>query len=359
MKRTVRYGIIGCGVIGPWHAGALQRIRKARLVAVCDIVEEKAGKMAAEFGAEPYLDYHEMLARPDLDAVCICTPSGMHAEMAVDCARAGKHVMTEKPADITVPQIDRMIRGCRRAGVTLGCIFQRRTQPIWRKVHDTIAEGKLGKMVLGDAYLKYFRSQEYYNSAGWRGTWKWDGGGALMNQGVHCVDLLQWVMGPVKTIYARADHLARKIEVEDTAVAALTFRSGAFGVLEGATSVIGMDHRLEFHGDRGTIVVEGEHIAKWEVPGETLEQARRAETDEGSAAADPKAIGMEGHRRLLADFTDAILQDREPLIPGKEARRAVEIILGVYESARTGKPVALPLKARKPGARSPRRARRS
>jgi len=356
MKRTVRFGIIGCGVIGPWHAGALQRVKNARLVAVCDLVEEKARKMAAEFDAAPYLDYHEMLAQADLDAVCVCTPSGMHADMAVDCARAGKHVMTEKPADIALPQIDRMTRACRRAGVKLGCIFQRRTQPMWRKVRDTVAEGKLGKMVLGDAYLKYFRSQEYYDSAGWRGTWKWDGGGALMNQGVHCVDLLQWIMGPVKSIYAHADHLARKIEVEDTAVAALTFKNGAFGVLEGTTSVLGMDHRLEFHGDKGTIVVQGEQIAKWEVPGETLEQARRSETDEGSGAADPKAIGLACHIRLLGDFTDAIRTDREPMIPGKDARRSVEIILGVYESSRTGKPVALPLKAR--AARPRRRSRR-
>jgi predicted dehydrogenase len=354
MKGTVRFGIIGCGVIGPWHAGALQHVKNARLVAVCDIVQEKARTMAAEFGAQPYSDYHEMLSRPDIDAVCVCTPSGMHAEMAVDCARAGKHVMTEKPADIALPQIDRMIRACNRAGVKLGCIFQRRTQPLWRHVRDTIAEGKLGKMVLGDAYLKYYRSQEYYDSAGWRGTWKWDGGGCLMNQGVHCVDLLQWIMGPVATIFAHADHLARKIEVEDTAVAALTFKSGAFGVLEGTTSVIGMDHRLEFHGDRGTIVVDGEHIAKWEVPGETIEQARRYETDEGSGAADPKAIGMAGHIRLLADLADAILKDREPMIPGKEARRSVEIILGVYESARTGKPLTLPLK---PVKTRPRRGR--
>ncbi|UCH36735.1 MAG: Gfo/Idh/MocA family oxidoreductase [Armatimonadota bacterium] len=340
------FGIIGCGVIGPTHADAIAAAPEATLVAVCDVIEEKAKALAEKHGAEHHTDYRELLARDDIHAVCICTPSGMHADMAVDAARAGKHVMCEKPMDIHLAKMDAMISECAKAEVKLGVIFQRRTQPVWRKVHDTVQSGTLGKMVLGDAYLKYFRSQEYYDSAGWRGTWQWDGGGALMNQGVHCVDLLQWIMGPVTTIFARADHLVRNIEVEDTAVAALTFANGAFGVLEGTTSVVGMNHRLEFHGDQGTICVDGDDLLKWEVPGETLEGVRASLTIErDGAASDPTAITMTGHARQIADLAQAIREDRKPMVTGEDARHAVEIILGVYRSARSGGPVTLPLES--------------
>ena len=346
MSDTVNFGVIGCGVIGPWHTGAIDAVPGAKLVAVCDIIEEKAKALAEKHGVEYHTDYHQLLARDDIDAVSICTPSGMHGDMTIDAARAGKHVMCEKPMDIHLAKIDAMIAECAKAKVKLAVIFQRRTQRLWRKVHDTVQDGKLGKMVLGDAYLKYYRDQAYYDSAGWRGTWQWDGGGALMNQGVHCVDLLQWIMGPVKTIYAHADHLVRKIEVEDTAVAALTFENGAFGVLEGTTSVVGMEHRLEFHGNQGSISVYSEDFDKWEVPGETLEQARESMTVEKSGAShDPTAIGVEGHQRHILDLVQAIRDDRPPMVRGEDARRAVEIILGVYKSARIGAPVTLPLES--------------
>lgn len=350
MSQTVNFGIIGCGVIGPFHAEAIDGAVRAgadiKLVAVCDVVEEKAKKLAEKHGAQYHTDYHDLLGRKDIDAVCICTPSGMHGDMVIDVAKAGKHVMCEKPMDIHLAKMDAMIKACADAKVKLAVIFQRRTQPLWRKVRDTVQSGKLGKLVLGDAYLKYYRDQAYYDSAGWRGTWQWDGGGALMNQGVHCVDLLQWIMGPVKTIFAHADHLVRKIEVEDTTVAALTFRNGAFGVLEGATSVVGMEHRLEFHGDKGSISVFSEDIDRWEVPGETIEQARESLTIEVSGAAhDPTAISASGHQIQIIDLADAIRKNRKPMITGEDARAAVEVILGVYKSARAGTPVTLPLES--------------
>jgi len=346
--RDIRFGIIGCGMISPWHAASITSANGAKLVAVCDIVREKAEKLAAEYG-EPkvYVDYRELLADPQVDAVCICTPSGMHSDMAIDAARAGKHIMCEKPIDISLPKIDAMIAECRRIGVKLGCIFQRRTSPVWNKIKDAIAAGKLGRMVLGDAYMKYYRSQEYYDSGEWRGTWALDGGGALMNQGVHCVDMLRWIMGPIESVYAYTDHLVRNIETEDTAVAVLKFRNGAFGVLEGTTSVCpGMDHRLEFHGEFGSIRVDGEKIVEWSVPGE--ENVAEGSTSDidikiGTAASDPTTIGMEGHKALIQDFADAIREDREPLITGEEARKAVEVVLAVYESSRTGQPTKLPL----------------
>jgi predicted dehydrogenase len=261
--------------------------------------------------------------------------------------------------DITLLKIDEMIRVTRQNGTRLGVIFQRRTSPLWQKVRETVQSRKLGKMVLGDAYLKYYRSQEYYDSGAWRGTWALDGGGALMNQGVHLVDILQWVMGGVDTLFSFADHLARDIEVEDTTVSAIRFKNGAFGTLEGTTSVIGsaewetdvdgnvnvtkwggMDHRLEFHGDRGTIMVDGEKIVKWVVPGVPEPDLTGGD---GSAASDPRAIGMRGHIIQLQDFLDAIREGRDPMVTGEDGRPAVEIILSIYQSARTGQPVRLPL----------------
>jgi predicted dehydrogenase len=339
---TIGYGIIGCGVIAPWHARPLTEfVKGAKLLAVADEVPEKAQAFAEKFNV-PHIhtDYRELLARPDIQAVSICTPSGLHGEMVIAAAEAGKHAMTEKPMDIRLERIDAMIEATRRHGTKLGVIFQRRTSPLWKKVRETVQAGKLGRMVLGDAYLKYYRSQEYYNSGAWRGTWALDGGGALMNQGVHLVDQLQWVMGPVVSVFSHADHLVRDIEVEDTTVSVLRFANGAFGVLEGTTSVVGMDHRLEFHGDQGTITIYGERIEKWQVPGEEMPTF---EVEAGAMAADPTAIGMSGHIIQLQDFIDAIREDRRPMVTGEDGRAAVEIILAVYQSARTGQPVTLPL----------------
>ena len=344
----IRFGIIGCGVISPWHARGITNIEKAELAACCDIIAERAEKLAAHFGVpRVYTDHHELLASGDIDAVCVCTPSGLHGPVTIDAAKAGKHVMCEKPVEITLPKIDAMTKACRDAGVKLGVIFQRRTSPMWHRVKQAIEAGKLGKMVLGDAYLKYYRSQDYYDSGDWRGTWELDGGGALMNQGVHMIDILRWVMGPVDTIYAQADHLARKIEVEDTACAVIKWRSGAFGVLQGTTSVTpAMNHRMEFHGELGSIITEGENIVKWAVPGDDEKAGELSgnggvDIRIGTAASDPTAIATEGHQIQIEDLCRAIAEDRDPMITGEEARKAVEVILAVYESAGTGKPVHL------------------
>jgi predicted dehydrogenase len=333
-------------VISPNHAKGISNIEEAELVACCDIIPEKAEKLAGEYGnPKVYTDYNTMMAEGGVDAVCVCVPSGLHGDVAIAAAKAGKHVMCEKPVDISLPKIDAMIKASHEAGTKQGVIFQRRTSPLWHKVKRVIDEGRLGKMVLGDAYLKYFRSQEYYDSGDWRGTWELDGGGALMNQGVHMVDILRWVMGPVDTIYAQADHLVRKIETEDTACAVLKYSNGAFGVLQGTTSVTpGMHHRMEFHGANGSIRTDGEKIALWSVPGDEGEPADDATDSIGNMASDPRAISSDGHTIQIYDLCQAIKEDRDPMITAKEARNAVEVILAIYESARTGMPVHLPLK---------------
>ena len=344
------YGIIGCGVIGPWHRTAVQKCEDAELIAVCDIEEEKAKEFVEEIAEEVsvYTDYQKMLKRDDLDVVSLCTPSGLHSEMAVAAAEAGKHVLSEKPLSITVPQADAMIAACREHNVKLGCIFQRRTYETSRVVREAVQGGELGQLTLGDAYLKYYRSQAYYDSAGWRGTWALDGGGALMNQGVHGIDLLLWVMGDADTVYAKSTALVRDIEVEDTAVALVTYKSGAYGVIEGTTSCNPGEPTLHaFHGKLGTVILSDSGIVKWAMTsdedGRAEEVEDRKETDRtgGGGTADPTAIGMYGHITQVADMVGAIKEDRDPMVTGESARKAVELILAIYESSKTGKEVKL------------------
>ena len=229
-------GIIGCGVIATAHAPAVQGEDEAELVAVCDIDEPKGREFAQKYGCGKfYKDYNDMLKDPEVDIVCVCTPSGIHGECVIAAARAGRAILCEKPFEITRDKISRMIDEIEKARVKCACVFQLRTYAHKRIVHDAIRSGILGRLTLADAYLKDYRARSYYKSAGWRGTWALDGGGCLMNQGVHGVDQLLWLTGLVpESVFARADHLVRDIEVEDTCVASIQFTNGAFGTIVGA-----------------------------------------------------------------------------------------------------------------------------
>jgi len=344
-KDTIGFGVVGCGVIAPFHVKSIEAADGAELVACCDIIEDKAKAFAKEHGCKHwYRDLDDMLKQDDVQAVCICTPSGIHARNGIAVAQAGKHIMCEKPLDVTLENIDALIDAADESNVKLGGIFQRRTYPTSHLVRNAVRGGKLGKLVLGDAYLKYFRSHEYYASADWRATWELDGGGALMNQGVHGIDLLLWIMGGVSQVSAFTRHLVRNIVVEDTAVAILEFETGALGVIEGTTSVTpGESTRHELHGDDGTIVLTESKIAKWHCGDETEPPETAAVDTGGGGVSDPAAIGAGGHMMLIQDLVNAIKEDREPMIPGREARRAVELILAIYQSQCTGAPVQLPL----------------
>ena len=344
----IKWGIIGCGVIGPWHADSVVDSEYAELVAVCDIDEQKGRAFAERYGGVAfYQDYHQMLHDDGVEAVSICTPSGLHSEMAIAAAQAGVHVLCEKPMAITVPQLNAMMEAVDKAGVKLEVIFQRRTYEVSRRVREAVQSGVLGQLVLADAYLKYYRSPAYYRSADWRATWALDGGGALMNQGVHGIDLLLWMAGDVASVYAKAEAKVRDIEVEDTAVALLTFQNGAYGVIEGTTSCNpGESTAFYIHGERGTIVLTDEGIAKWAI---AEDKSAVAENDPDecaarvapSAVSDPQAISRAGHQAQVNDLCLAIMEDREPMVTGASARKAVELILAIYESARTGKEVRL------------------
>ena len=333
--------IVGCGVIGPWHATASDNVEESYLAAVCDVVEDKAKALAEERGvAKVYTDYQDMLKDDEIDIIHVCTPSGMHSDMAVAAAQAGKHVLCEKPMDITLGKADAMIQAADDAGIKMGVIFQRRTYKTTQIAREVVQSGRLGKMVLGDCYQKYYRSPDYYLSGEWRGTWELDGGGALMNQGVHGIDAIRYIMGKPKMLFARADHLVRDIEVEDTACAVIEWECGAFGVIQGTTSVTpGQSCRLALHGEKGTIELTDKKFVTWKIEGEEEGAPDMDEGDSGDTASDPKALSASGHITQLTDLIQAIKEDRPPMCDGREGRGALEIILAIYESSKTGKPV--------------------
>ena len=340
MTLDLRFAILGAGIVARYHAQAIAQTEGARLVAVSRSDAARAAESAAEFGVPCETSLEALLARPDVDAVCVCTPSGQHAAQAVAAARAGKHVLVEKPMALTLADADAMIAAAHAAGVRLGVAFQRRTEPVYQAVHQAMASGALGTPVMGAASVPYFRSQEYYQSGAWRGTWAEDGGGALMNQGIHLADLLLWFMGDVAEVSARSATLAHSIEVEDGVAASLRFRSGALGALYATTSAApGFPHRIEVYGTQGGVQVEGEAAVRWHTgtpPPEGLQPGGVAAAGSG---ASPTGLPLTGHVRLLRDFVAAVREGRDPLVTGEEGRRSLALVLAVYESARTGRPV--------------------
>jgi predicted dehydrogenase len=349
---TYGFGIVGCGMISSFHARAIADVRGAKLVACFDTREPAAEKFAAEHACQAYTDLNAMLSDPKVAIVTIATPSGAHMEPAVAAARAGKHVIVEKPLEITLKKCDRMIEACKKAGVQLGAIFPSRFHDSSLKMKRAIDGGRFGRLTLGDAYVKWYRTQQYYDSGAWRGTWALDGGGALMNQAIHSVDLLTWLMGPVVEIQANAATLAHeRIEVEDVVVATLRFANGAIGVLEATTAAYpGYLKRIEIHGSEGSALLEEEDLRAWDfAKPRTEDKAIFKEMKEhkstGGGASDPAAMGHHGHAMQFRDFVEAVKKNRPPAIDGHEGRRSVEIILGVYKAAETGKSVKLPLKS--------------
>jgi UDP-N-acetyl-2-amino-2-deoxyglucuronate dehydrogenase len=345
----IGFGIVGCGMIAEFHAKALQQVKGGRLVGVMSRSEDKARKTGAQFGAAHFTDLCKFLAVPGLDVVCITTPSGSHLEPSVEAANAGKQLVCEKPLEITLDRIDQLLAACERNKVRLGAIFQSRFGEGAQTVKKAVQAGRFGRLTLCDCYVKWWRTQNYYDDGGWRGTWKFDGGGALMNQSIHAIDLLQWLVGKPSEIAAFTGTLAhQRIEVEDTAAAALKYPNGALGVIEGATSAWpGVAKRIEISGDKGSVILEDDRIAFWKFENETPEEdeaIRRKFAQAGAiggGAADPRAISTEGHRMQLQDMVDAIRENRPPRIPGREGRNAVEIILGIYRSAKEGRAVKL------------------
>ena len=346
-RRRHGFGIIGAGVISSIHARAIGSLPRARIAAVTDVEPERATLFAAAHGcaAEPDLD--ALLARDDVDVVSVCVPSGLHAEVGIRAAAAGKHLVVEKPIDVSLEAADRLIAAAHEAGVAMTVISQHRFDQGLVELRRLLDKDALGRLVLGEAGTKWYRSQAYYDSAAWRGTWALDGG-SLMNQGIHYADLLLWTMGPVAEVTALFSTETHQIEVEDTALAVLRFTSGAVGTIVASTAVFpGFAQRLEISGTAGTIVIEDGEIIRCDLTADGAQTSMRGRRNtRGSApsatAAKPADLEIASHAAQIGDLLDAIDEGRAPSVTGADGRAILELVRAVYESARDGRTVRLP-----------------
>ena len=337
----IEFVLLGAGNIAGKYVAAVNNVPNASIAAVISRTISKAEKFAQKHDIAHCSDSLESLAQKvDFDAVIIATPSGLHADGAIRAAKLKKHVLCEKPLDITLEKIDAMTAACESAGVKLGCAFQHRTAAHNKAAYEAVESGKLGKIYIANTFLKKYRGQEYYDSGAWRGTWQLDGGGPFIQQAAHTLDLMVWMMGPAKSVFARTATVAHDIEVEDMGHAIVEYKNGARGVLEASTVIKpGYPNKVEIHGEKGSIILTDGEIVDWTVEG--LEAPHLESISNASGTTDPMAIGTQGHERIIADFAEAVKQDREPMIPPASARLSVELILAVYKSAREGKMVQL------------------
>jgi len=347
-----RCAVIGCGVIGPVHIDAITRCADAELVAVCDIIPERAAACAATCGATPYADFHEMLAAEKPDVVTIGTPHYNHAEIAIAALEAGAHVLCEKVLALSDEQMTSMITTAERLGLTLGGVFQHRHDPVVCVIKDAVEAGTFGRILNAGAYIHCFRSDDYYNSGDWRGTWDGEGGGVLINQAIHSVDLMQWLAGPVQSVYGQWRNLVLGdcVEVEDTVSAALQFRSGALGTLEATcSSHLDFAAGVYLYGTDGSMRMAGggrDVIDMLKMRDPAIEAELRAKITiaiQSDMAHERGPVGKEcygvAHVRQVADFIAAVREGREPMITARSARHAADIVQAVFASARQNLPV--------------------
>jgi UDP-N-acetyl-2-amino-2-deoxyglucuronate dehydrogenase len=344
------FAIVGCGMIARFHARALADVPGTKIVALVGRNAGSAEKMKAELKLECDVsdDLAAVVKRSDVHVVIITTPSGAHLDPAVLAASAGKHVVVEKPLEITLDRCDRIIEACDKNKVKLCTIFPSRFGDANLELKNAVVAGRFGRLTLGETTCKWWRAQSYYDEGGWKGTQALDGGGALMNQAIHNVDLLLWMMGPVSTIAGMTATLAHeRIEVEDTAVACLRFKNGALGVIQATTSVWpGLPKTIGIHGNKGSVVIEQDDLLRWEFdPASQDDEAIRArfrqKVGASGGSSNPASISHVGHARQLSDFVNAIKTGSSPAVDGREGRRAVEVILAIYESQRTGRVVEI------------------
>ncbi|MGH7709875.1 MAG: Gfo/Idh/MocA family protein [Gemmatimonadaceae bacterium] len=340
-----RIALVGCGRIARTHCEALTKVPGLRLTAVCDVLPDRAHAAGEEQGVPSFTSYEQMLAEAECDVVTICTPSGLHAQHGILAARAKKHVVCEKPMAISLSAADELVQVCDEAGVRLFVVKQNRLNPSIQLLKSAIDRGRFGRIYLANTTVRWARPQEYYDQAPWRGTWEFDGG-AFMNQASHYVDLIQWLVGPVESVMAKTATLARKIEAEDTGVALLKFRSGALGVMEVTmlTYPKNLEGSITILGEHGSVKIGGtavnrvEHwqFADYDDDDKRIEQA---------ATSPPNVYGF-GHEAYYKNVLAVLRGEARPDTDGRGGRKSLEIILGVYESAKTGREVPLPLRAK-------------
>ncbi len=338
---ALNFGIIGLGSVADQHIKSILESEYCNLVAVCSRSNTKLEEAKLKYNVETFQDYQRMVENPDIDVVSICTPSGFHLEPTLASAKARKHVLVEKPLEVSVERAKKMISACKEASVQLSCIFQNRFSDDFQKLKKAAEDGALGKLVLGNAYIKWFRDQNYYDSTSWRGTFSGDGGAALINQSIHTIDLLLQVMGPVRSVMGKIKTLTHDIEGEDLGTAVLEFENGALGTIEGSTSIYkGYPEKLEIHGDRGNIILESGRITQWECKDSEIESSGDNQRH-ASGSSDPTAIGHKLHKRQIEAFAKNILENKVPEVDGESAIKSLEVIQAIYESSKTGREVRI------------------
>lgn len=342
------FALVGTGMIADFHARAIAETPGAELVGLVSRTPERAASFAEKHSIEATAaTVEEIVRNPRVEAVIVTTPSGAHLDPALAAIRAGRHVIIEKPIETTPARADQILMAAEAAGVKVAVIFQGRFGEGAQRVKSALESGRFGRLVLASAYVKWHRTAEYYRTP-WKGRWDLDGGGALMNQAIHGVDLLQWFAGlPAEVSAMMTRRVHTEIEADDTTVAALRYPDGALGTIEATTATWpGWSRRIEVCGEEGSIVLEDDLIVRWDFRREEAgdEEVRRAPAQNalGSGAGNPAAISITGHQRQIEDFVGAVRDDRPPLIDGREGRRAVALVDAIYRSAREGRP-ATPL----------------
>ena len=339
----LRFALVGCGRIAKRHAELLSQgqIRNAGLAAVCDSVEERAKNYGGKYGVPSYTDMNAMMERENIDVVSVLTPSGMHAEHVVKLAKFGKHVVVEKPIALTLDDADAMIHACDVNKIKLFVIKQNRFNVPVVKMREALVEGRFGKPVLGTVRVRWCRTQKYYDQDSWRGTWAYDGG-VLTNQASHHIDLLEWMMGDVESVFAKSATALVNIEAEDTAVVVLKFKSGALGIIEATTATRPKDLEgsISILGERGTVEIGGFAVNQMKVWNFVEEKATDREVLEKFSVNPPNVYGF-GHQAYYEHVVDSILNDRPQLVDGLEGRKSLELIMAIYESIETGREVSL------------------
>lgn len=347
-EKGIGFGVLGLGM-GAIHCHAIGRADGARLVAICDLDPERLAKVKDEHGCTAYGDYTQMLEDPEVDVISVVTPSGMHLGHGLMAARAGKHILMEKPVEITPEKIQRLVEGVRETGVKCGCVFQSRINDLYIKMREAIEAGRLGKLAAIHATLPWYRADSYYEGkhGTWRATWEMDGGGSLMNQGIHSLDMMIFLGGRVKSVFAKYGVFTHDVEAEDNLSAVLTFESGVLGNLTTSTSAYpGLPGQYVVFGEKGSIHADERGLLAWNIAGESEEEESKKmleefgpEEEDLAVASDPMAVWSRGHIKLIADLASAIREGRDPLITLDLARHAPEVACAIYESGRTGKEV--------------------
>jgi predicted dehydrogenase len=340
MKLKINFAVLGCGLITDFHLYSIGQIDSANLVGVCDHNISIAKKKAAEYNTNYYHSYEELLSDSSVDAVCICTPSGFHFEHALAALSHGKHVLVEKPVAFSLDHCDQLEKEAQKRGVKISVVSQLRSSASIQLVKRFIEEGILGRIVSANLSMNYYRDEEYYTQSTWRGTYKMDGGGALMNQGIHGIDLLRYLMGPLESITAHSKTFVHNIEAEDTLCALVAFKNGALGNIQATTSAYpGTPRELQICGSLGTILLRENIIVRFNVKNRPECKDLKGETLQHLAASDPIGIDNEGHLKQILNFTNAILNGEDLLVTIQDGRNALEIILGAYESAKQKKTI--------------------